>query len=132
MFHTITSRNNFNRIYDTINTTYCTLQWMKPQSLPHILQPFVWENSHSLVMQHLNWYQSKNAKWFWVDSKHYRHPRCWLNQGLWVQIEHFLHWLLALRSLTQEGESTSLGAGSPGAFAYLEYHFAFSYDGLCL
>ncbi len=34
--HNLMSSCNFNVIYVTINTTYCTLWWMKPQSSPHV------------------------------------------------------------------------------------------------
>jgi hypothetical protein len=42
------SSHNFNIIYPTIGTTYCTLVTKLVSNMWHIEQPFVWEKSHSL------------------------------------------------------------------------------------
>ncbi len=46
-----------------------------------------------------------------IISKYCNYPKLSLNQGLWVRILHFLIW--PLRGLTQKGEGTKVGAGSP-------------------
>jgi hypothetical protein len=64
--------------------------------------------------QHLCWYHSGNPQIHLVISKYYKYPMLRHNQGLWVQILHFLGFIWPLRDLGEKEEGANVGASSAG------------------
>jgi hypothetical protein len=65
----------------------------------------------------------KNPQLFSDASNHGKFPIRWLNQGLRVQIEHFLSLLWPLRGLTNHGQgTTSVGAAGSSCPLTCTYH----------